>query len=150
MIRTIIKDKEKLHTYCSEIDFEDSADRIRASRIAGDLVNTLAKHKNGIGLAAPQIGENRRIFIFQRNGQNIVVINPEIVEKSKGRMGNNEQCLSCPGADKRIMRHLAITASWYDIDGKPHKLKLKGLPAIIFQHELDHLNGILITDYQGV
>jgi peptide deformylase len=150
MIRTIIKNREKLHAYCTEIDFEDNADKTKASRIAGDLINTLAEHKNGIGLAAPQIGENRRIFIFQRNGKNIVAINPEIVEKSKGRIGNNEQCLSCPGADKRIMRHMAITVKWYDTDGNFHKSKLKGLPAIIFQHELDHLNGILITDYQGV
>lgn len=107
----------------------------------------------GIGLAAPQVNESKRIFalhIPEGQLENFIAINPKIVSHSveKTYLTSGEGCLS---VDREIQgfvpRYSRITIKAYDIDGKEFTKRLKGLPAIAFQHELDHLNGVLFFDH---
>ena len=102
----------------------------------------------GIGLAAPQIGESLRVITVDiaRNGEGLIVmINPEIIS-SEGEYVDEEGCLSVPDFKESIRRKQKIVVAGLDIDGKNIQLTAEGLLAAAFQHEIDHLNGILIID----
>lgn len=120
-------------------------------RFAKKLVNTMIKAE-GVGLAAPQVGKNIEMFsmIDHKNQQIVVMINPRITKfyVESGTSIQEEGCLSCPGKTKEIERHNEIEIDYVGIDGEPHKVRCKGIDARIVQHELDHLDGILITDYE--
>ena len=110
----------------------------------------------GIGLAAPQVNVSKRIFalhIEEEDGKkplSIVAINPKIVSHSVERtyLTSGEGCLSVDrDVDGFVPRYARITVKAFDPDGNEFKMRLKGLPAIAFQHELDHLNGIMFYDH---
>lgn len=102
---------------------------------------------NGVGLAAPQIGQNiRLIVITDEKGGYIPYVNPEITFKSKAEVMNEEGCLSVPEVYGYIPRASKIRFSYQDLDGVKHKEKAKGLKAIIIQHECHHLEGTLFVD----
>ncbi len=107
---------------------------------------------HGIGLAAPQIGKSIRLFVAEINytqtklGQFYVCINPEIIARSKETDETEEACLSLPGYTGISTRHKTVTLTYTNEYGKKVKTKAKGLLAWVFQHELDHLNGILFID----
>lgn len=109
----------------------------------------------GIGLAAPQVNQPKRIFalhIEQENDKDLslVVINPRIVSHSveKTYLSTGEGCLSVDReVEGFVPRYARITIKAFDADGNEFKKRLKGLPAIAFQHELDHLNGIMFYDH---
>lgn len=103
---------------------------------------------NGIGLAAVQIGVLKRIFVAYDKERNnfITLINPEIVEK-KGEEIDLEGCLSFPEIYFSIKRVKEVTVEGYNEKGKKIVVLGKGIMARCFQHEIDHLNGILIIDY---
>ena len=111
-----------------------------------------AGHPRGIGLAAPQIGMSIRLFVAEINytktktGQFYACINPEIITRSKKTDEVEEACLSLPGYTGTSTRHNAITLTYTNEYGKKVKIKAKGLLAWVFQHELDHLNGVLFID----
>ena len=111
--------------------------------------------RSGIGLAAPQVNASKRVFALhipddEKPLTNFIAINPKIVSHSveKTYISSGEGCLSVdrdvPGY---VPRYSRITIKAYDKEGNEIKKRLKGLPAIAFQHELDHLNGIMFYDH---
>lgn len=109
----------------------------------------------GVGLAAPQIGESKRLFIVDiATGDDEpsdlrVFINPEIVER-QGDITWEEGCLSFPGIHEEIDRSERVKVRAQDRDGKPFELEAEGLLAVAIQHELDHLDGKLMVDHLGM
>ena len=107
----------------------------------------------GVGLAATQIGEPHRIFVIDtahedEPSQLRVFINPEIVEKHDA-ITWEEGCLSFPGVTEEIDRAAKVTVRALDENGKPFELEAEGLLAVAVQHELDHLDGVLMIDHMG-
>ena len=109
-------------------------------------------YKNyGVGLAAVQVGYQRRIFVMDctRSGNNPqVFINPEIHKKSKESMIDFEGCLSAPGKKGEVRRYLRITLNYQDEKGEEQTKTFYNLAARCIQHELDHLDGKLCIDYE--
>jgi len=111
-------------------------------------------HKNkGIGLAANQIGDDRRVIVMHCEGfWNLVLINPVITKRSENVTGSKEGCLSFQPTwsnQVTIQRHKIVTVEATTLDGKPFKQKFRGLPGFCVQHEIDHLNGITIFGEDG-
>ena len=105
---------------------------------------------NGIGLAAPQIGLSSRIIVIdtKEDGSSpIAVINPVIKQKSDSLIIYEEGCLSLPGIMFDVKRPEKILVSGLDLNAKEIEIEAKGLLARVFQHEIDHLNGVLFIDY---
>lgn len=104
----------------------------------------------GVGIAAPQVGINRNVIWVQRFdkiGEPFeVYLNPKIVWKSELMRKGAEGCLSIPDERGEVFRHYAIEIEYQDRKGKKHSEKVEGFTSVIFQHEIDHLNGILFTD----
>lgn len=103
---------------------------------------------NGIGLAAPQIGVLKRIIVVDIGNGPISLINPEILKK-KGKAISTEGCLSVPGVILKVKRASYVKVKGLTKNGKQIVIKAKGLLAFALQHEIDHLNGILIYDRAG-
>jgi peptide deformylase len=109
-----------------------------------DLADTLAAYK-ALGLAAPQIGVPKRVFVTNVEGQLHYFINPKIV-RQEGSITTKEGCLSFPGVFERIERSAEVTIEAIDADGKEFKCELDGIDAVSAQHEYDHLDGVLYID----
>jgi peptide deformylase len=114
-------------------------------RLAQDMLRIMRENE-GVGLAANQIGRLKRIFVAAYEDQEFVVINPVVEWNSEGMEKDEEGCLSLPGTRVEVERPYAVTVSGKDASGTPVRLKAEGLLARIFQHEIDHLNGVLILD----
>jgi peptide deformylase len=113
------------------------------------LVQTMRlimKKANGVGLSANQIGHTFRMFIAEYNDKFYAVFNPEIVKYSEEAEEFEEGCLSIPGKFGLVSRSLKVTLAGYNVEGKKIKLRARGFLAKIFQHEMDHLNGLLFID----
>jgi len=103
---------------------------------------------NGIGLAAPQVGDERRIFVCSVDGSEpLVFINPELIETSLETTVYEEGCLSLPGIYADVERPERIIVQGWNRKGRPFKVEADDLLATCIQHELDHLNGVLFVDY---
>ena len=102
---------------------------------------------NGVGIAAPQVGISKRIFILDVDERFQVLINPEIVETSKEFEQTDEACLSLPGISGPVARSRWVRVRGLDLDGQPVELEGEGLLARAIQHEMDHLDGILFIDH---
>lgn len=100
----------------------------------------------GIGLAAPQIGISKRIITLDLGNAPLALINPIIVEKGRERDRMEEGCLSLPGIEVDIERPYEVFIKGVNLDGKEVEIEGRGLLARVFQHEIDHLNGVLIID----
>jgi len=114
---------------------------------AVDLIDTL-KNTNGVGLAAPQIGLLEQIFITKLNNNIQIYINPIIRNRYKEQL-SEEGCLSIPTIYGKIKRADIIDIEYYDGNMNKQTKQLKGFESIVFQHEYDHLAGILFIDYFG-
>ncbi len=135
---------------------EPSKEVFKVSKKITELVNDLLETmyaKNGVGLAAPQIGVNYRVFVLDVSGENeplkpMVFINPKIIKKS-GAIVSNEGCLSFPEAYTNVRRYKNITVKALDVHGRPFVLEANGgtLLTRCIHHEFDHLNGILFIDH---
>lgn len=110
-----------------------------------DLIETM-RDENGIGIAAPQIGIHKRVIIVDDGKSINAFINPRIVSKSFRKMESEEGCLSIPGVWGKVKRHRSVKVKATDRNGEEITVDAQGLPATIFQHEIDHLNGILFID----
>jgi len=112
------------------------------------IVNMIAtmRAENGVGLAAPQVGESLRLCTIQDEGIEYVLINPTITSKSKTKIISEEGCLSFPGQFFPIPRFEKVQVRYLDKAGKEAKMKASGLLARALQHEIDHLDGILIIE----
>jgi len=137
--------------------YPDPVLRMRAREVEefdGDLgklaerLTHLLREANGLGLAATQIGVLRRAFVFLPDPEQepVVVVNPTFGVTSEERETDTEGCLSLQGVVIPVERHLSLTLEGQDLEGNDVKLELEGLPARIAQHELDHLDGVLILD----
>jgi len=101
---------------------------------------------NGLGLAANQCGVFERMFVMQHDGKVLTCINPKIVDESDEVQDIKEGCLSFPGMFLNLKRSKWINAQWTDENGTEYEAMMEGVPAVVFQHELDHLNGVKMTD----
>lgn len=125
--------------------------------LVDDMIETM-RAAPGVGLAAPQVDVSQRVITVeyaeppldpdapQKPPKLYAVINPEIVRTSKTTLLGNEACLSLPGFIGEVERHEWVTVKGQDRHGNNFKLKPKGFLARIFQHEIDHLNGVLFID----
>ncbi len=136
----------------------------KIKELVSDMLDTLQSQKDpeGVGLAAPQVGKNLKIFVMDYGGKKRVVINPEVLEvkekaktevkspKSKKKKKKSkkilEGCLSLPNYYGPIKRPQSIKISYQDLDGKKIVEEFNGFFAQIVQHEIDHLNGVLFVD----
>ena len=110
------------------------------------MKDLMVKYK-GIGLAAPQIGLLKKYFIMDFNDKIIECINPKILHSSSELFVYEEGCLSIPGVRSDISRPKVIDVEYEDLSGKTIKNTFTDLNSTCFQHELDHLNGVLFFDY---
>ena len=119
-----------------------------------DLIHnmkTVMYNNNGIGLAANQVGYNRRIFIIDvSNEKNSpqVFINPVIEKRAKEKLTEGEGCLSCPGKFVDVRRPIYVGLKWFCEHGEEQYKTFYNLPARVVQHEMDHLNNKLILNYE--
>jgi peptide deformylase len=114
-------------------------------RLVDDLMDTLGE-AHGVGLAAPQIGVPLRAFVSNVEDKWRVLINPEIIAASDDQIEADEGCLSIPGWWGPVKRHAKVTVRALNQKGKPIKVKAEELEARCFQHEIDHLDGVLFVD----
>src|SRR3989339_1814838 len=114
-------------------------------KLVADMILTM-KAANGIGLAAPQIGRSLRLFTVNIEGKIYVFINPEIKDISSEKVPFEEGCLSVQKTWGPVVRPKKLTIKALDENGKPVKIRAKGLLARVVQHEMDHLNGTLFVD----
>jgi len=152
--------------YVGEAVLRRKADRVPKvdkplARLLDDMVETM-RQAPGVGLAAPQVGVAERVIVVEyyeheEDEENedeqtpapkrlYTLVNPEITRASKEMEVGAEGCLSIPGVMGDVERHLAITVKAQNRRGQPVTLRLKDWTARIFQHEIDHLNGVLFTD----
>ena len=114
-------------------------------RLIADMIETM-RNAPGVGLAAPQVGVLERIFVWEVEEVAGAVINPVIVERSGGDITEEEGCLSLPGLVYDVVRDHSVTVEGLDQDGRPVTLQGEELLARVFQHEIDHLDGVLFID----
>jgi peptide deformylase len=115
--------------------------------LLADAMFQAMEEDDGIGLAGPQIGVLKRIFVTDaHDDQPRVFINPEIIETSFETVSIEEGCLSVPGIFAELQRPERVTVQARDVKGKLFNLKAEGMLARVIQHENDHLNGILFID----
>ena len=114
-------------------------------KLAGDMIEIMIESQ-GIGLAAPQIGESKRIIVVQMEKGPQVFINPKIIAKSKEKELMEEGCLCFPKLFLEIKRAKKVQIEAVTIAGEKVRIEAEGLLAHIFQHEVDHLDGILFID----
>ena len=113
-------------------------------RLLDNMQETM-RDAQGVGLAAPQIGVSKRVIVVDLGEEIIELINPEIIS-SEGEQIDAEACLSIPGFKGNVSRYEKIVVTGLNRDGEIIEIEAEGLLARIFQHEIDHLNGILFTD----
>lgn len=110
-----------------------------------ELSESLAM-RSDLSMSLPQIGLRERIFLMKLSHSHVeVMVNPSIVKKSPYATAMIESCVSCPDTHMAVVRHQSIEAQWTNIDGLLVKMKLTGIASIVFQHEMDHMNGILLS-----
>ncbi len=121
-------------------DFDESLERL-----SEDMMRIMREH-DGVGLAANQIGRLKRIFVAAYEDAEYAIVNPVIEGRSETTEKDIEGCLSIPGTWVEVERSLAVTVTGQDPSGTPVHIEAEGLLARIFQHEIDHLDGVLILD----
>lgn len=114
-------------------------------RLVDEMFTTMYETDSGIGLAAPQIGVQKQIFVWDIDEGPRVIINPVIAESS-GEWVYEEGCLSIPGLAVELVRPKQVLLEGVDLDGNRVQYEADELEARLFQHELDHLNGVLMFD----
>lgn len=120
-------------------------------RLVEDMLETMYEY-NGVGLAAPQVHVSKRLALVgggeDDDGNPVVrpVFNPEITPTTDTLFGMYEGCLSIPGMRGWVERPVAIHVRYHDADGELVERDMEGFPAVVFQHECDHLDGLLFVD----
>jgi peptide deformylase len=113
-------------------------------RLIDDMIETM-REAPGVGLAAPQVGVPLRVIVVEYEDDLFTVVNPEIV-KTSGEITDDEGCLSAPNWQGPVTRAGAVLVKGRDRNGKEVRIKADGWLARIFQHEVDHLDGVLFLD----
>jgi len=140
----------RLKTMCDEVEEFNSELR----DLIADLEDTRSSSPGCVGIAAPQIGALQRVAIVDTSGHkkhgdassgSLVLINPKLTRAQGRRMGR-EGCLSLPDFTANVERAEAINVEYYDLDGELCALEARDFEAVVIQHEIDHLDGILFLD----
>ena len=140
----------RLHETASRVEIFD--EHLRGT--VEQMLETMRAH-DGIGLAAPQVGISEQIIVMRVSGEGskkkrrkrtYVMINPSIENRSEHLVKIREGCLSVPNTRYLVDRHEKVTVSYQDMDGNLLKVRLDGMAAVCDQHEIDHLQGILISE----
>lgn len=123
-------------------------DEIR--QLIADMIETMYAEP-GVGLAANQVGSDRRLLVYDVSPQDEtanpkVLVNPEIMEKEGSQLSENEGCLSVPDFRADVKRYAQIRVQALDLEGNPLDFRAEGFESIVLQHEIDHLQGILFID----
>lgn len=121
--------------------------------LARDMLETM-RVAPGVGLAAPQVGISSRLIVVEFGDEEdedapkkvYTLVNPEIVQKSEEKVNGVEACLSIPGLAGEVNRYERVVIKAQNVQSKPVKVKAEGWLARIFQHEIDHLDGVMFTD----
>ncbi|MDD4333114.1 MAG: peptide deformylase [Patescibacteria group bacterium] len=113
--------------------------------LALNMVKTM-KERDGVGLAAPQVGENIRLITVNTKDGVLILFNPKITKNSFAKEWAEEGCLSVPGVYGKVRRNKKINCVYFNISGEKKKISAEGLLARVIQHEIDHLDGILFID----
>ena len=148
-IREIRKDGDDiLKKKSKEIEVID--DKIK--QLGQDMLDTMYKN-DGIGLAACKVGMLKRMIVYDiryieedAKKEGHILINPKITSRSKAMIEVEEGCLSFPDLYKNVVRHEKVTVEYTDINGKKKKINAKDIEAVVLQHEIDHLDGIVFLD----
>ena len=148
-IREIRKDGDEiLHKKCREVEVIDE----KIKELGQDMLETMYKY-DGIGLAACQVGMLKRIIVYdisyiEEDGkkEGHILINPKITSRSKTMIEVEEGCLSYPDIYENVLRHEKVTVEYTDINEKKKKIYAKDIEAVVLQHEIDHLDGIVFLD----
>ena len=114
-------------------------------KLAQDMLATMREHE-GVGLAANQVGRLKRILVAAIEDEEFVIVNPVIEDRSEESAKETEGCLSIPGIQVGVERPTAITISGSDASGNPVRMEVTDLLARVFQHEVDHLDGVTILE----
>ena len=144
MTEIVTYPNEKLHKKCIECDIFDKS-LVKLSKEMAQLMYD----NNGVGLAAPQVGDDRRIIVVdcdydvddKKTRDPLILLNPEILDHSDEEALETEGCLSCPGINVLIRRFECVKVRFCDLKGDEWELDADGLLARCLQHEIDHLNG---------
>ncbi len=123
-------------------------------KLIDDMALTM-REAPGVGLAAPQVNVGLRVIVAEaprdeddpQSGKLYAIINPEIVKASPEMEEGEEGCLSIPGWNGLVNRHVWVVVKGFDREGREFRIRARDYVARIFQHEIDHLNGILFTDH---
>ncbi|MCF3936503.1 peptide deformylase [Acuticoccus sp. M5D2P5] len=124
----------------------------RVKTLAKDMLETMYDAP-GVGLAAPQIGVGERIIVVdpvtedEEEPRPMVLVNPEVIAASEETKVWEEGCLSIPDYTEDVIRPACVTVAYLDLDGNRREVEADGLLAVVLQHEIDHLNGVLFIDY---
>jgi peptide deformylase len=130
-----------LKTPASTVDDVDG----KIIRLVDDMFDTLGDSDNGLALAAPQIGVRKQVVVWDFGEDPLAIVNPEIVE-SDGEWVYDEGCLSIPGLYVEMMRPKQVLVRGVSLDGEVIEIEADELEARMFQHEIDHLQGVLMFD----
>jgi peptide deformylase len=132
-----------LKSRATPVDRFDDSLRQQVARMAGIMNDAI-----GVGLAAPQLGISQRLLVYRvgPDAPLITLANPEIEWASDDREGSDEGCLSIPGVMVDVERPIHVRVRAQDEQGEPRSVEASGLEARVIQHEMDHLDGVLILD----
>lgn len=114
-------------------------------RLAADMLETM-RVAPGVGLAAPQVGVVDRLFTWEVDEEHGVIVNPVIVKRSREKVDGEEGCLSLPGLVYPVARHQSVRVEGLDEHNRPVGIDAEDFLARVFQHEIDHLDGLLFVD----
>ena len=162
-VETTSNDEERRAHHAAALmlvrQYPDPVLRVAADPVAGvdddvrrlvERMTEVMRQAHGVGLAAPQLGVLRRILVYRvsSDGDVHVLINPQVAERSEETETDTEGCLSLLGGDLQVPveRHVRVVVSAVDGDGNPVEVDAEGLEARVIQHEIDHLDGVLIMD----
>jgi peptide deformylase len=122
-----------------------TAEILKLKSLASRMVEIMHA-ASGIGLAAPQIGRTERIAVIAHADGDFAIVNPRILRRSVLTETSEEGCLSVPGVFGDVRRSRAVTVEYWSLEGRRVRRTVRGLLARVFQHEIDHLEGVLFLD----
>jgi peptide deformylase len=130
-----------LKTRAAPVDTFDES----LSRLTEDMLSTM-RENDGVGLAANQVGRLKRVLVASVDDEDYVIVNPVLSEKSETTERGTEGCLSIPGINVDVDRATVVTVSGQNASGEPVQIQAQDMLARVLQHEVDHLDGVLILD----
>lgn len=143
-LQVLTTPNEKLREVSKEIKKEQLSDK-DLQKLFDNLIETMQK-EDGVGIAAPQVGKQIRAIVVTRATGPEIYINPEITRRSLRKQKGEEGCLSVPNLRGIVERYRSVSIKALDRNGNPLSIDASDLDAVIFQHEIDHLDGILFID----